>query len=383
MRILLPLTLIMLLSAATIFAEDPEESSVEERIANRTFPSVFQAWDPADNLKKDGTWKAVARHDLFWHIPYTFGLIWDLWPDYGLATDLTPDSIDDAVALREKLLKMNPNIILLAAITYRDADLNFLPEDHPWWLRDENGDLVLGYESGSYKAYLLDISNPRFRKQIAVRARALVRSGAVDGIFLDWWDDDGARVKLARKIRKLIGKEALIVGNVNTRKIPKTARYVNGIFMECCDAVTADDWAKMEDTLVWAQSNLREPRITCLNTWYQNAGDEEAVMRAITTLSLTRSDGYSLFSNYKKVHHHDWYPFLDKSLGKPTAPGVLNADGSWSRQFENGVAVYNPIGNAKVTVRLKSKHKSMATNKRSKKHGIGPLDGDILIDTKK
>ena len=383
MRISILLALIALLIAAPASGEDPEELSVAERIANRSFPSVFQAWDPADNLKKEGEWEAVARHDLFWHIPYVFGLVWDMMPDYGLATGFTPGSIDDGLALRKKLLGMNPNIILLAAISYRDADLDFLPEDHPWWLRDENGDLILGFENGDYKAYLLDIGNARFRKHIAVRARAVVRSGAVDGVFLDWWDDDPARIKLVRKIRKYIGKDALIVGNVNTRKIPKTARHVNGIFMECYQAVTAQDWAEIEDTLVWAQSNLRQPRITCLNTWNQGAGSDESVMRAVTALSLTRSDGYSLYSNSKRLHHHNWYSFLDKSLGKPTAPGVLNADGSWSRQFESGVAVYNPIGNAKITVRFKSKYKSQANNKRRKMHRINPLDGDIFIDTKK
>jgi len=364
-------------------AGDPEEGSIAYRIANRSYPSVFQAWDNATNLvKSEGKIAALARHDLVWHVPYFFNLVWDMHPDYGLSKTLTDDGIKKGLKMRNKLLSRNPNIILLAALTYRDASLDFLPKDHKWWLRDENGDLILGYKSGKYKAYLLDFGNRKFRKQVALRARALVRSGVVDGVMLDWWEDDPARIKLVRKIRKAIGKDAIILANVNTRKIPKTARYINGCFMECYASENAEDWQVIKETLEWMQKNLREPRITCLNTWYQNVGSTKSVMRAVTTMSLTLSDGYSLFSNYKKLHSHIWYPFLDKSLGKPEEKGVENADGSFSRRYENGVAVYNPAGNEAVTVSFDKDYKSLATGKTAKEHVVAAMDGDIFIEKK-
>jgi hypothetical protein len=43
---------------------------------------------------------------------------------------------------------------------------------------------------------------------------------------------------------------------------------------------------------------------------------------------------------------HDWYPFWDKSLGRPVgAPGTLDRPdlpGAYMRQFEKGEAVFNP-----------------------------------------
>lgn len=49
-----------------------------------------------------------------------------------------------------------------------------------------------------------------------------------------------------------------------------------------------------------------------------------ALMRMVTTLSLVFSNGYTLFSDPNSLptpdHAHDWYPFWDKSLGKPAAP---------------------------------------------------------------
>jgi hypothetical protein len=368
-----------------VMGSDSEEKTIAQRLADRTFPSLFQAWDPIDNLPAEDDYALIARHDLYWHVPLEHGLIWDRYPDFGLSTKLTTESIEAGLERRRALLALNPNLIILAAIFYRDAPDDFLPPDHGWWLRDEDGNRIIGWQSpsGDYIAYLLDFGNRKFRKQVALRSRAIVRSGVVDGVFLDWWDDEPGRVKLVKAIRKAIGKDALIVGNVNMRKIPKTAPYVNGVFMECYEAQTREEWLVIESTLLWAQQNLREPRITCLNTWYQNAGSEESVMRAITTLSLTRSDGYSLFSNYKQLHCHDWYPFLAKSLGKATGEGRELEGGAWIREFENGTAVYNRPGNKAVTIKFKKKHRSMATGRKSRRHTVKPFDGDIFIEVGK
>jgi hypothetical protein len=42
---------------------------------------------------------------------------------------------------------------------------------------------------------------------------------------------------------------------------------------------------------------------------------------------------------------HNWYNFWNKSLGKPVAKGTADSDGTVRREFENGTAVYNPMGN--------------------------------------
>ena len=48
-------------------------------------------------------------------------------------------------------------------------------------------------------------------------------------------------------------------------------------------------------------------------------------MRATTTLALTHGDGYCLFSDPNPLptpdHMHNWYPFWNKSLGRPLRSG--------------------------------------------------------------
>ena len=86
------------------------ERSVTERIKGRTFPSVFQAWSPAQNIRDESPLHTVARHDLIWHGPQFFGLRWN--NKYtGLADGFTPESIRAARLFRQRLLMLNPNLV--------------------------------------------------------------------------------------------------------------------------------------------------------------------------------------------------------------------------------------------------------------------------------
>jgi hypothetical protein len=365
--------LLLLLAAAN-------EPGIEQRIAGREFPSVFQAWNPADNLKKEDKLVTLARHDLVFHGPEFFGLKWNR-PQTGLSTGFTPDSIAQGLKHRKEMLERNPRTILLAEIRYRDAAKNFLPENHKFWKRTSDGKLAAGWEEGGYLQ--LDLANVEFQKQVALRARAAVTSGVVDGVMLDWWQDDDDRLALIRRIRAAIGDKALILVNANDRKTPGSAGFINGYFMECYRSKTPADWQRIEETLVWAEANLRAPHINCLETWYQNSRTDLNLMRATTTLALTMSDGYALFSDPNTLptpdHLHDWYPFWNKSLGKPTGKGMKQNDGTSKREFERGVVVYNPMGNGSRTVNFKETRLSLATGTKSKIHTVQPADGDIFI----
>lgn len=198
------------------------ETSVAGRIAGRTFPSIFQAWNPADNLKED---RAVTegRHDLIFHGERFFGLQWNN-AHPGLATNFTPTSIQSGLQRRRDLLRRNPNLILLVEIRYRDAHRSFLPDGHKWWRHDEQGKIVPGWEEGGYLQ--LDFSNPEYREHVAKQAQAALSSGVVDGIMLDWWRDDADRLELVKAIRSRIGEEALILANANDVLTPQTAPFI-------------------------------------------------------------------------------------------------------------------------------------------------------------
>jgi len=357
-----------------------EEQSITERIAGRDFPSVFQAWGRADNLQREDELVTAARHDLLWHGVEWYGLVWSQKPP-GLAEAFEPESIKRGRQRRKTLLELNPNIILIAEIRYRDAWRGFLPADHRWWRRDRDSEVVKGWEEGKF--IQLDFDNPEFREHVARRAAAAIESGVVDGVLLDWWSDDDSRLALVKQVRDAIGDEYLLLANANDRTTPRTAPYINGYFMECYRSKTPRDWQRIAATLKWAEQNLRPPRVNCVETWYHNSRTDVNLMRAVTTLCLTHSDGYSLFSDPNPLptgdHRHNWYPFWTKSLGKPVSAGVTATNGTVWREFENGAAVYNPMGNGTVTVQFDDVRTSVATGRTSRSHTLKSPDGDIYL----
>jgi hypothetical protein len=362
-------------------ASTADEMSVVERITARDFPSVFQAWSRVENIPEANLLEGIARHDLMWSCTgLGGGLRWDA-EHRGLAEKFEPRSIQKVRKVREQLLELNPNIILIAEIRYRDAHPRWLPEGHKWWMRDEHGRIVKGWKEGGF--LLLDYKNPEYRQHVARRAKAAMDSGVADGILLDWWNDDEDRLALVREIRTAIGDEPLIIVNTNHRKAPRTASYVNGLFMECFRSKTPEDWRMIANTLTWAEQNLRPPRVNCVEFWYHNSRQDRPLMRAVTTLALTHSNGYCLFSDPNPLpspdHLHDWYEFWDKNLGKPVAPSSKRNDGAVIREFEKGTVVYNPMGNRTVEVVFDNVRISRATGKSGKIHTLESSDGDIYL----
>jgi hypothetical protein len=354
--------------------------SIERRVEGRTFPSLFQAWNPIDNLPTEPDLQKLARHDLIFHGADFFGLQWNR-SQIGLADGFTPESLEKGQNRRREIRRANPNAILLMEIRYRDAHKSYLPEGHRWWKRGKDGKPAVGWEEGGY--FLLDFADPEFQEQVAKQAAAAVRSGIVDGVMLDWWIDDADRLALVRKIRRAIGEEALILVNANDRTAPRTAKHINGFFMECYRTRDATDWKRIADTLQWAEKNLRSPHINCLETWYHASRNDLNLMRATTTLSLTLSDGYCLFSDPNDLptpdHLHSWYPFWERRLGVAKEKGFLTADGSYRREFEGGTVIYNPLGNIAVNIHFPEARRSAATGKSALMHSVPAGDGDLFL----
>lgn len=370
-------TVTLILAVAVI--NDAIDQPISVRIENRARPSVFQAWNGIGDDTASSDAGSLPRHDLIFAGPEFFGLAWQ--GDHpGEATAFTPTSRVVAVAFRKRLLAANPRIVLLAELRYRDAPEKHLPADHPWWKR-EHGERAAGWREGGY--FLLDFANPEFQAHIARQAASLMATGAVDGIMLDWWKDDDDHMALVTQIRTAIGDEPLILVNANDRRIPRTAPLVNGLFMECTKSKTPEDWARIADTLAWAEQALKPPRINCLETWWHESRNDLALMRMTTTLSLVLSDGYCLFSDPNPLptpdHLHDWYAFWDGDLGRPRGKGERHADGSFRRQFDHGLAVYNPPGNRPAKVLFQSAHRSAASGIDSHEFELPGGDGDCYL----
>ena len=260
---------------------------------------------------------------------------------------------------------------------------------------------------------------------------ALNASGLFGGIMLDWWNEDGAtssigvddwsdtiltpeaeleaRLSILHKIRAQVDDDFLILVNANTRQIPKSAPYVNGIFMECykreyAKGYSLDQILQIEETLLWAEQHLREPRINCLEGWRvvtdymgnlntrvveRNSEENQQWMRMITALSLTHSDGYVLFGDDNAIpvpdHLHNWYDFWDVDMGQPIQEKAVQYQGIaglFVRAFENGWAVYNRSG-SQQTLTFSESTVGVNSGNRHLHHEIADFDGEILLREKR
>ena len=394
--------------------------SIPSRIAGHGFPSVFAPWNlvenPAPNAGTSATPLSprgldianVALHDLFFAEWQKLGLKLANDQKYPVLTpEFTPASIQAALRDRAALLAANPNILILVSVHYNAATPNFLPPDSPYWRHD---DVKSRFNANNreYGSYRLNFLNPDFQNKVAALCAALVKTGVYDGCMFDGWHDDedsAGRVALIRKTREAIGEKALIIGNVNQRLPTRSAPYLNGMYMEGFGGPNFfPDWHTAAANLLWGESHLRKPSLTALEGWYlcpsqECHGDAAQIqrrgradyprMRMVTTLSLVFSNGYTVFSDPNPLptpdHLHDWYPFWDKSLGRPARP-IANLDhpdlsGAYTRAFEKGEVVFNPPSNHPVTVHFDQPHRSAATGTTGQSFTVASGDGDLFLNS--
>ena len=387
---------------------------IHDRLENRSLPSIVQGWDNTIlNLPALSYEELTAYHDLYWGI-LPFGLRFRLTLDgYQVTGD-----IERAIAERDELVAKNPNMLFLAEIRQRDAHSpSQYREDWFGWLRDDAGNRVRNYDHSD--VYLIDFRRPEVQDIIVEQAISVSKCGLYDGIFFDWWQENGgtlttygtnprvsystpeeerqARLTILKRIRDRVPNDFLILCNSGRRKLPLSAPYINGNFMETFyreEYYTHDDIIEIETNLIWLEANLREPQINCLRgkgipTEPPDSPNNRRWMRVFTTMSLTLSDGYALYVTgiYEQYQSHIWYPFWDADLGQPVSPTAQRyqeIEGLYHREFTNGWAVYNRSGAAQ-TVTLPSSATSVSdrgSNDASITHLLPDLDGEIYLKTK-
>ena len=399
---------------------------VKDRIEDREYPSAFAAWANIINLPTLSESQRYARHDLW------FGS-----NELGLNFVVTDDGIhlignlQEAKRRRDALLSSNPNMILLVQIPYYGAGEDY-PEDWVSWLRDAEGNRI---QNEGWWGYLVDFTLPETQKWTLGHVQAVAKCGLFDGIFLDHWSEGRrlrgyrtleeerlARDKILKSIRDVVSDDFLILVNTNHDKIPRWAEYINGSFMETGPDLstgfnqfqfagyTVKAILEIEETLIWSEEHFREPRMNSLEgrgliEELPDSPRNRQWMRLFTTMSLTLSDGYVLYSigsasffhehfwynsflpeshdKHSHVHDHDhyWYDFWDADLGRPVGEkGVfyLNCEGLYIREFTNGWAVYNRSGKEQQ-IQLPEKVTGVASGITGRQHTIPDLDGEIYL----
>ena len=406
-------------------------TDVTLRVKSRDYPSTFAAWGNIINLPTIPWDEKLNYHDLYLSAP-RFGETWVSTPE-GLRLAGALDIISKP--LREKSLSENPNMLTLVGIAYYSANPNKYPEEWAYWLRDAAGNRV---PEADWGAYLIDFTQPE-AQQIAIdEAIAVAKCGLYDGIFFDWWSEEWnvlynqgvggkiyrpleaevkAKVSMLRRIREAVGDDFLILVNTNRSKIPRSAPYVNGAFMETLPddkgGYTYAGLAEIESTLLWSEENFRNPQINCVEGWGTpteplDSPANQRWMRVFTTMSLTHSDGlvslasgiggfaghqhhYEIWQGHSAEHargephdhqhEHYYYDFWDADLGHPIgekAQRYEGREGLFIREFTNGWAVYNRSG-APQAVRFNEKVSGVENGVTNTIHILDDLDGEIYL----
>ena len=402
------------LSLATFFYDetcDLPPLPLQPRLENRTFPSLFAAWGGPGWIRTLtrpdlSDIENLASHDLWFSTPQFETYLQETSDSIQM---VSPRGLNYSIESRDAFLDHNPNMVFLVDIDFRHARLTQYPEDWPYWLRDSSGNLVNADEEGRL---FINFTHPGFQDRIVEQAVAVSKCGLFDGIMIDWWNDYSpllvtrnprteyvgyeteikAKINILERIRAETRPDFLIIGNTNRRKMPKTGEYLNGSFMETVIPRGAPGGhleallTQVENSLLWLEANLREPRINSLEghsvpTEPPDSPTNLRWMRAFTTLSLTHSDGYVLFQT-GGGHNHYWYDFWGADLGRPIGPKAQLYDedipGLYIREFTNGWAVYNHSGEAQV-ITLPEEVQGVESGLLSTEHALPNLDGEMYL----
>ena len=423
------LIVLLLCFTAGIPAEEKvcevDRSSIVERVVNRTYPSVFSGWEHeiTNEPKPENVWewsyqkRSISRRDLFWQGGFIANVFFQRRTNEGTQIVFRRGRYaDDVLDKRRQIQSLNPDFLFLAEINYYGIHVeDGYREEWPYWLRDEAGNIV---HDPDWNQHLIDFTLPGAEDHFVEMAVSVAKCGIFDGIFMDLWSESEADlpgtpigekahlyhgnqvevlVSLVKRIREAVGDEFLIMVNARTEKIPRSAPYVNGAFIETWDkAYPRERLIELENALSWYEENLRFPQINCLEvaknhseTWDSPANRRLA--RAATTLTLTHSNGYILVHNKaQNFGARYWYPFWDAplggTLGGDETKGVLyeipngeEIEGLFIREFTNGWAVYNRSGKAQE-IELPQEVSGWASGvENQRQHTLADLDGEIYL----
>ena len=322
-------------------------------------------------------------------------------------------------------------MIFLAEIRYYYGQPDEYPEDWEYWLRDASGKRV---EDGNWGVYWIDYTHTEIQDMFVQQAIEVAKCGLYDGITLDHWsagprlevartleEEYTARDRILQGIRKAVRDDFLILVNTNATEIPRWASYVNGAFLETTRKgpyYTDTDLRKIESALLWSEQNFREPSISALvgkgiKSEPLDSPKNRQWMRLFTTMSLTHSDGYVVYTTginspvhthayelyaghseehaIEKFHDHNnqhyWYRFYEAPLGQPIGGDETkaqlheNQEGLFIREFTNGWAVYNRSGTAQE-IELPQEVSGWSSGVKDKRrHTLADLDGEIYLKT--
>lgn len=278
----------------------------------------------------------------------------------------------------QRLKKVNPKAKVIfywnAFLDYKLYDAHDEYEQHPeWWLKKLDG--TYDYKTAHIKRY--DLSNPEFRKWWASIAKKAVVNGYSDGVFMDafvqvvhkgnirlWGQEKYDAIQqglkdLIAETRKAIGNDHLIVYN-GIRSIPN--RNVGNDFPKHTDAIMIEHFANfqskskesmLKDILEMEKAG-KTGKIVVFKAWPKNhswldkkfmskpldeknkIAKEHITFPLAAFLAGAQKHSYFIYNWGYRMNDGglEWYPELEKPLGKPLNQMQVNG---WvlTREYEH------------------------------------------------
>ena len=383
----LGLAALMAANAPVHGADETVDGTV--RFEDTPYPRIAMLWRPGRG--DDYALERHARYDLILTGPWLFHLEYDAEP-HGLAAGFTPESIETAQERVETLRELNPEAVILGDIYFFEYREDWLPEDHPWWLRVD-GEREQ-FWPGTYR---LDWTNPEVQEHTISRTLSLKEAG-VDGVFYDnLRDEPDAWVPFLEKLREAVGDDFLILANSGyaVGEHDFAAPFINGFIYESGWSHGRTEWDEIVEAKQHTESLLQEPRISVIERFEVTEGragwpgdpgrgeppedrDHQA-RRWSMAYALAIGDYFYLFAD-DTSHAHDWYEEYDREIGLPAAPGERVSSHVWRRRYDKALVVVNlPGAEAPHEVTLDQPAEDAFTGETGTTFTIPPGDGRILI----
>lgn len=378
----------LIVSAGCAAKPTPRLEAEMETLGTVPYPRIAMFWAP---VRGDRSLASHARHDLILIGSWRLGLEPDRQPT-GLADGFTPESVAKAKLTLAELRRLNPRAVIVSELNFYEYADDWLPEDHPWWLR-LNGEKEQ-FWPGTHRT---DWNNPEFRAHVVRQTKALQATG-IDGVFYDNLrrDEPEPWKAFMAEVRAAVGDDFLILVNsgYDFDGFDWLLPSINGIMYESGWSHGRTDWDECIEAMRHNETLLRPPRISAIERfedtrdyagWPNRPGRgqipprDPAARRWSLCYSLIIGDYYYLFSD-STAHSHDWYPEYDLKIGLPKESGKRVNDHVWQRQYEKARVVVNlPGGKEPFVVRADRPAKDSFTGETGTEFTIPPGDGRILV----
>ena len=342
------------------YSRENSGNRIDSVLANRKTINLFRAWRTWDLGSKD------------------YGLGW------GVQTVSPPTSTH--LSLRE----------IYWAYTYPDQNYSGQIGMEKFALKSKWGDKAW-QEYG--RTLNVDYTHPDFLDYITQLVKS--RTEGMDGVIFDLWRNDNHsyyggkssstvkkyRYKIAKSIREEMGKDFIILGNINWEKQKDTHEFINGVFLELWkktrSGYTCKQIKDIASIIDFHDKNLSYPRLVAVNVWkiaknppkekekellkkifgkevdikkfdknywiknYRSSPENIRFAKLFTAMAMViPENGYILYGdnnrdNPEHDHYHEIYDFYKIDLGKPTSLKTEIVDGLAFKLHEKGVIVYN------------------------------------------